>query len=260
MSMETLKWAYGLKTDPELRGPRKAVLAALAFHANKAGECWPKQATLASECGVNKDTVTKALAWLEENDYLKRERQYWADGARKGYRKNDLYTLNLVRPRRTKQEEELVRSQRDLSPATPMSVSSDAGTKGTDEPTTEPTTSTVVGVSTFSSPWEEDGSTHAPYPGTTDVVGRASDPPPPSASKQTPVQMIRAEWPDLDETTLQFVWSELRATTGEPEGLWRLRLYAVERDKGYNHMAAYRVAKNRTPSLPAVRESEPVAA
>jgi len=99
--------------------------------------------------------------------------------------------------------------------------------------------------------------------GTTNGAGRASDPVPPFApmsndedERPTAVRMILTEWPSLDETTLQFVWDELRATREECEMLWRLRLYAVEREKGHNHIAAFKVARTRTSSEPVVSRPE----
>lgn len=89
MSMDALKWAYGLR-DPELRHPRKTILVALAYHANNKGECWPKQSTLAAECGVNETTVRRCLAWLADAGYVERQLQRRDDGTRR----SDLYRLD----------------------------------------------------------------------------------------------------------------------------------------------------------------------
>lgn len=61
MSIAALNWAFALKIE----GPPKAVLLALAYHANEhSTECWPGPELVALEAGVALRTVRKSLQIL----------------------------------------------------------------------------------------------------------------------------------------------------------------------------------------------------
>ena len=49
-----------------------AVAAALAEHANKAGECWPSMPTVAARLNVCRNTVVTAVAELEAAGWIER--------------------------------------------------------------------------------------------------------------------------------------------------------------------------------------------
>lgn len=61
MSIAALNWAFAVPVE----GPVKAVLVALANHANEACECWPNQERIALHSGFADRTVRKAIAELE---------------------------------------------------------------------------------------------------------------------------------------------------------------------------------------------------
>ena len=61
MSVNVQAWAYELVLPP---GP-KAVLVALAWHADDEGQCYPGQRRLADMTGYNRRSVLRSLAALE---------------------------------------------------------------------------------------------------------------------------------------------------------------------------------------------------
>jgi hypothetical protein len=61
VSIAALNWAFAVPVE----GPVKAVLVALANHANEACECWPNQERIALHSGFADRTVRKAITELE---------------------------------------------------------------------------------------------------------------------------------------------------------------------------------------------------
>lgn len=61
MSIAALNWAFSVPVE----GPPKAVLVALANHANEACECWPNQERIALHSGFAARTVRKAIEVLK---------------------------------------------------------------------------------------------------------------------------------------------------------------------------------------------------
>lgn len=55
---------------PEVRGPSRAVLMALADRANDSGKCWPSLATIAKDAGVCLSTVKTALRKLRSGGFI----------------------------------------------------------------------------------------------------------------------------------------------------------------------------------------------
>lgn len=62
MSNAALRWAFTLPVT----GPKKAVLLALADHADDAGECWPSIARLVLFSGIQERAVRNALRDMED--------------------------------------------------------------------------------------------------------------------------------------------------------------------------------------------------
>ena len=62
MSNAALRWAFSLP----MTGPKKAVLLALAEHADESGACWPSVARLMLFSGIQERTVRLALRDLEQ--------------------------------------------------------------------------------------------------------------------------------------------------------------------------------------------------
>ena len=91
MSNQAINWAI----SQPIRGPKKAVLVALANRANKdSRQCWPSHKLIASEAGVAVSTAKKALNGLRERgliDWTQRP-----DG--KGGLSSNLYTLLYPQP------------------------------------------------------------------------------------------------------------------------------------------------------------------
>jgi hypothetical protein len=71
MSVEACRWAW-LVTGV---GPSaKAVLIALADHADERGHCWPSIDLLARKTELNRTTVIRSLQRLEEREVIRRRR------------------------------------------------------------------------------------------------------------------------------------------------------------------------------------------
>ena len=72
MSCRARDWAWRCRgLTPALR----CILLALAEHADEEGRCWPSLARLAELAEVDRRTVTRGLAELEDRALLARERQ-----------------------------------------------------------------------------------------------------------------------------------------------------------------------------------------
>lgn len=82
MSNAALSWAFNLP----ITGVRKAVLLALAEHANESGKCWPSVARLVLFSGVQDRAVRMALEAFEQHGLVTSERP-------KG--RPAIFTLNL---------------------------------------------------------------------------------------------------------------------------------------------------------------------
>lgn len=90
MSTSALKWAARQKLRS---GVTKSLLLALADYANKAGECWPSQATLAAQTGYSKRSIEYALKALEDCGLISRKKR--GSNKNKGGRSSDLVTLAI---------------------------------------------------------------------------------------------------------------------------------------------------------------------
>jgi predicted transcriptional regulator len=89
MSVAAIKWASRQKIRSSVA---MRVLLSLAEKANRAGECFPSQATIAGETGYSKRSVEYAMKALEEWGFITRKKRGKANG--KG-RCSDLVTLAL---------------------------------------------------------------------------------------------------------------------------------------------------------------------
>lgn len=82
---------YVLKSAPKISGmATKLVLIVLMRHASqKDATCHPAINTIASKVGCAKNTVRRALKWLEEHEYISVSNQY----DEKGKQKVNIYTI-----------------------------------------------------------------------------------------------------------------------------------------------------------------------
>ncbi|KQO76446.1 helix-turn-helix domain-containing protein [Methylobacterium sp. Leaf88] len=87
MSVIAAKWVK----RQQVRTTCRVVLTALADRADKQGQCWPSQATIAADTGLAVRTVRLVLAELTAAQVIQRMPR----GNRLGGRAADLITLNL---------------------------------------------------------------------------------------------------------------------------------------------------------------------
>lgn len=108
MSVAACNWA--VKQRAGGAGP-KAVLLALAHHADTDGVCYPSQSVLAEEMEMDERTVRRHVAHLESAGIIERIRRTRKNGSRK----SDAYRLNLhrVADARTDLPDNLTGSQAD---------------------------------------------------------------------------------------------------------------------------------------------------
>lgn len=76
MSNKALTWAWSQSLKPA----PKLVLLALADHADDRGYCWPSLARLAEMTGIDRSTVTRSLAVLEQHRLIARDRSTGGPG------------------------------------------------------------------------------------------------------------------------------------------------------------------------------------
>ena len=88
MSVQAITWAF--KSQPKTSS-MKLVLLVLGNFADAHGVAYPGQKKIALETGLSVRTVNSALASLEDDGFINRERRSRSDGTRS----SDLYTLNL---------------------------------------------------------------------------------------------------------------------------------------------------------------------
>ena len=110
MSFEALAWAWKQKTG---NPGRKAVLSALAQFADELGYCFPSQEHIAEYTEQSARTVREHLAWLEENNYLRRKSRKRQDGTVT----TDAIYLNLDKPAAIFATGRQAKIQRQFSPA-----------------------------------------------------------------------------------------------------------------------------------------------
>jgi hypothetical protein len=119
--------AWALAIEHELTATERAVLLALADHANQDGQCFPSQQRLAKFTGAGERSVRRALKRLEEVDLITRSPRFDS----RGHRSSDLIEL-LYPPDRVaaRDRQDSQAHHRPYSPSQPATV---AG-----EPTIEP--------------------------------------------------------------------------------------------------------------------------
>lgn len=66
----------------ELPHRAKSVFMYLHDRADKEGKCYPAIGTIARELNLSRSTVKRALADLEENNYLRREQRWRENGGK----------------------------------------------------------------------------------------------------------------------------------------------------------------------------------
>lgn len=88
MSFQAMAWAVKQKVG---NATGKAILLMLANYADEAGQCFPSQETLATECECSKRSVLDWLQKFEDMGILSRDRRHGAGG----YRRSDILTLCL---------------------------------------------------------------------------------------------------------------------------------------------------------------------
>lgn len=72
MSIRLITWAFDAEIDDHIA---KFVLVKLADNANDEGECWPTVRRISQDTAIPERTVTKKLAWLEEQGWIERRRE-----------------------------------------------------------------------------------------------------------------------------------------------------------------------------------------
>ena len=87
MSLQAITWAFAVRG---ISVAQKAVLLALADHADAAGRCWPSLTTLSAKTCAARRTVINALSALEKAGLISRDRQ-------QGGSKSTRYVLHLDR-------------------------------------------------------------------------------------------------------------------------------------------------------------------
>ena len=90
MSSEAMKWAKRQKIANQ---PMKAVVRELACYADRAGACFPSQATLAADTGLSERCVRYCLADLERLGVIHRK----ARSKGRAGRSTDLIVISLHR-------------------------------------------------------------------------------------------------------------------------------------------------------------------
>lgn len=83
MSVQAITWGYA-QTD--VFAVNKFVLITLCNRADEDWSCYPSIESIATDTGLGKSTVRRALDWLEEGGYLERVRQRNPDGSLGRYR------------------------------------------------------------------------------------------------------------------------------------------------------------------------------
>ena len=77
--------------DTELPHRCKAVYIYLRDRANASGSCWPGIKTIASDLGLSRSTVKRAINELERKGFLLKNPRYRANGSHT----SNLYTVTL---------------------------------------------------------------------------------------------------------------------------------------------------------------------
>ena len=72
MSLQAMVKAIKAK---DLTPTEKLVLICLANYANEDGQAWPRQATIADECGLSRETVLRTYKGLEQKGVITSERR-----------------------------------------------------------------------------------------------------------------------------------------------------------------------------------------
>lgn len=83
MSVQAITWAYA---QADVFAVNKFVLVTLCNRADEDWSCYPSIESIATDTGLGKSTVRRALDWLEEGGYLERIRQRNPDGSLGRYR------------------------------------------------------------------------------------------------------------------------------------------------------------------------------
>src|SRR5215216_163282 len=81
--------AWALAIEHELTAIERAVLLALADHADQDGRCFPSQQRLATFAGTGERSVRRALKRLEDVDLVRRSARFDS----RGHRSSDLIEL-----------------------------------------------------------------------------------------------------------------------------------------------------------------------
>ena len=82
-----MAWAV----DVQLPQAQKLILLILAHHADKDMTCYPGQQRLAQQSGMSDRNVRRAVAELEKQGLIYRQKRFRKDGTRT----SDLYHLNV---------------------------------------------------------------------------------------------------------------------------------------------------------------------
>jgi DNA-binding transcriptional MocR family regulator len=70
MSFQAMAWAIG---QPISNSSAKFLLVMIANYTDEKGRSWPSIPRLATDTGMSTNTVRRALAWLEQHGFIRRE-------------------------------------------------------------------------------------------------------------------------------------------------------------------------------------------
>jgi len=71
--IEQMRWAFD---QADLSTTEKFVLVALAYRANKSGDCWPSLVDLATMCEISRATASRAIMSLAKKGIIVRRRRF----------------------------------------------------------------------------------------------------------------------------------------------------------------------------------------
>lgn len=133
VSVKAINWALELELPPA----KKLILVVLADYADDSGYSFPGADKIASRSSISKRTLTRALAELEEDGYLVRERRNLVNGNRTsdGYRLTPSGTDSPA-PQETRRQNGALTRRQNEGDKTPTVAS-------TGEPSVEPPVNTT---------------------------------------------------------------------------------------------------------------------
>jgi DNA-binding MarR family transcriptional regulator len=113
MSLKAMVWAW----QSPVKGNTKLTLLALADHSDDDGNCWPGLKGLAEKCGISRASVIEHINRLEKLGLIAKQKRHDENG----YRRSNIYVLNINQSPEIQRRENLRRNFASLSPDLPLS-------------------------------------------------------------------------------------------------------------------------------------------